>query len=95
MTAAGNVHPPAGATALFRKPTGSKLVIDLIGDSKIENQFDGFPTGKNVKDKTDVTLDFAFVFKNLVDWSNGTNVFTIYVKDQNGKENKLTVKLQK
>ena len=78
-----------------RRTTGSKLVIDLIGDSKVVDQFDGFPTGKNVDGKTDVTIDFAFVYKNLVDWSNGTNVFTIYVKDQNGKENKLTVKLQK
>lgn len=78
-----------------RRTTGSKDVIDLVGDSKVTDQFDGFPTGKDVEGKTDVTLDFAFVYKNLVDWSNGTNVFTVFVKDQNGKTGSLTVKLQK
>ncbi|MBR4826605.1 MAG: hypothetical protein IKZ91_01815 [Bacteroidales bacterium] len=78
-----------------RRTTGSSDTIDLVGDSKVVDQFDGLPTGKDVEGKTDLTIEFSFVSKNLVDWSNGTNVFTVQVKDQNGKEAGITVKLQK
>jgi len=68
------------------RTTGSIQVIDLVNDEKVAETFKGyFPSGSNVAGKTEVTLDFSFLFAQSYDFSAGTNVFTIYCEDVNGK----------
>lgn len=78
------------------RTTGSSLTIDLVNDEKVADSFkDYFPSGKNVTGKSDVTLNFAFMFAQRYDLGAATNVFTIYAQDQNGKDASVQVKFKK
>lgn len=78
------------------RTTGSSLTIDLIGDEKVADSFkDYFPSGKSVEGKSDVTLNFGFMFAQMYDFGASTNIFTIYAQDQNGKDASTVVKFTK
>ena len=71
-------------------------VINLVTDDKVAESFKTyFPAGSNVTGKTDLILDFSFMYSQSYDFSAGTNVFTIYTKDANGKEASQQVKFKK
>ena len=91
-----NNADPKLAEYIQNRTTGSSLTIDLVGDEKVADSFkDYFPSGKNVTGKTDVTLNFAFMFAQRYDFGPSTNVFTIYALDQNGKDATTIVKFTK
>ena len=95
VTLASNADPKL-VEYVKNRTTGSSLTIDLVGDEKVADSFkDYFPSGKSVEGKTDVTLDFEFMFKQMYDFGTSTNVFTIYAKDQNGKDASTVVKFTK
>ena len=78
------------------RTTGSSLPIDLVGDEKVADSFkDSFPSGSAVSGKSDVTLNFDFLFKLRYDMGASTNIFTIYAQDQNGKDATTVVKFTK
>ena len=78
------------------RTASSSTVIDLVNDEKAAENFEKyFPAGKGVTDKTDVTLDFAFMYDWAPDMQSSTNVFTIFVEDQNAKTASTIVKFTK
>ncbi len=85
---------PEAKTFIKKTTTGGALTIDLINDAKAAESFKGyFPAGKDVEGKTDVTLDFGFLFGlTAKNWSAGMNIFTIYCKDANGKTGSIQAK---
>lgn len=87
---------PELSNYIKNRTTGGNLVIDLVNDQKIADSFKGyFPTGSNVTGKTEVSLDFAFLFAQSYDFSNGINVFTIFCEDANEKTATVQVKFRK
>jgi len=89
---------PEAKSFVKNTTTGGALTIDLINDSVVAEKYKGFfPAGKDVEGKTDVTLDFGFLFNITVanTWSAGMNVFTIYCKDANGKTGSIQAKFTK
>lgn len=89
---------PEAKTFVKNTTTGGALTIDLINDAMAAEKYKGFfPSGKDVEGKTDITLDFGFLFNITVanTWSAGTNIFTIYCKDANGKTGSIQAKFIK
>ena len=87
---------PELATYVKNRTTDGRTVIDLIGDSKVEETFRNYlPAGAVIKDKTSALLDFSFMYDIKYDLSASTNVFTISVADKNGKETSAQVKFKK
>lgn len=78
------------------RTAGRTNVIDLIEDATVATSFKSyFPAGTSVAGKTDVTLDFAFMFDQRYDMGASTNVFTINAIDRNGKSTSAQVKFKK
>ncbi len=78
------------------RTSNSGTVIDLVNDEKAGTAFkDYFPSGSTVSGKIDVVLDFSFMYGQSYDMSASTNIFTINVKDVNGKEATTQVKFKK
>ena len=87
---------PELTSYIKNRTTGNMLVIDLVNDPKVADSFKGyFPAGTNVTGKTEVTLDFAFLFAQSYDFSEGTNVFTIFCEDANAKTATAQVRFRK
>ena len=75
-----------------RTANGGSL-IDLVNDEKAGTAFkDYFPSGSTVSGKIDVMLDFSFMYDRRFDMGLSTNIFTVYVKDVNGKEATTQIK---
>lgn len=89
----------SGLESYITKRTKSGTLIDLIGNEDAIKAFqDYLPGGAAASGKTDVTLDFGFMFKEAIyDMTAGssTNIFSIYAEDQNGKSATAQVKFTK
>lgn len=78
------------------RTTGKSMVIDLVNDELVATSFKSyFPAGSAVSGKTDVSLDFSFMYDLKYDMGASTNVFTILAADKNGKETIALVKFKK
>lgn len=84
------------ANYIKNRTTGGLQTIDLVNDEAIANNFGKwFPSGSSVDGKTDVTLDFGFMYDLRPDLTPGTNVFTIACEDANGKTASTQIKFKK
>lgn len=79
------------------RTTGQQMVIDLIGDAAVANNFPAgaFPAVSAVEGKTQCTLDFAFLYDLRPDMSASTNIFTVTAVDKNGKKTVQQIKFVK
>lgn len=80
------------------RTTDGGTLIDLITDSKAAKGFNGyFPAAKDISGKDRAVLDFGFMYDWLFDMSSApsTNIFTVKVVDQNGKETVQKVRFGK
>lgn len=71
-------------------------VMDLVNDEEVAkylSQF--FPTGTAVTGKTELLMDFGFMYDWAPDMGTSTNVFTIKAVDRNGKDTTAQVKFKK
>lgn len=89
----------SGLESYITKRTKSGTLIDLINNEDAIKAFqDYLPGGASATGKTDLTLDFGFMFKEAIyDMTAGssTNIFTIFAEDQNGKNASAQVKFTK
>lgn len=85
---------PQMASYIMNRTANKGLKVDLINDAQASNSL-GFPQPNVIEGKTDVTLDFGFVYGTTPDLDNSTNVFTIYVKDKNAKDASAQIKFRK
>lgn len=76
---------PELADYVKNRTSGGTTVIDLINDSNAQENFK-FPAASKLSGKTDVSLDFSFVYSQIPDLSPATNVFKVKVVDSFGKE---------
>ncbi len=78
------------------RTTGETLVIDLVNDEKVASSFKTyFPSGTAVSGKTELLMDFGFMYTTMYDMGASTNVFTIKALDKNGKETTGQLKFKK
>lgn len=78
------------------RTTGEVTVMDLVNDENVAKYFSQFfPTGTAVSGKTELLMDFGFMFDWAPDMGSSTNVFTIRATDMNGKETTAQVKFKK
>ena len=86
---------PQLASYVKNRTTEQSMVIDLVEDARVAETFKGyFPSGAAVVNKTDVTLDFSFIYGIKYDLSASTNVFTVTAVDNFGKESSAQVKFK-
>ena len=78
------------------RTTGETTVLDLVNDEKLSQSFSTyFPSGSAVAGKTELLMDFGFMYTTMYDMGASTNVFTIKAVDKNGKENTVQAKFKK
>lgn len=78
------------------RTTGETLVIDLVNDEKVASSFKTyFPSGSAVSGKTELLMDFGFMYTTMYDMGASTNVFTLKAVDKNGKETTGQIKFKK
>ena len=89
----------SGLESYITKRTKAGTLIDLVNNEDAIKAFqDYLPGGAAVTGKSDVTLDFGFMFKEAIyDMTAGssTNIFSIYAEDQNGKSATAQIKFTK
>lgn len=89
----------SGLQSYITKRTKASTLIDLVNNEDAIKAFASYlPGGAGVTGKTDVTLDFNFMFKEAIydmTAASSTNIFTIYAEDQNGKSASQQVKFTK
>ena len=78
------------------RTSGGNTMLDLVNDEKVAQSFPAHsPAGAAVSGKTELLMDFGFMYDRAFDMGASTNVFTIKAVDRNGKETTAQVKFKK